>query len=76
MRKGIIMIPRMNRREKYLGLTLFLSVASGSGLTRSAVNRDQTCASRVDKSKMRLGGSDDNKQDGSAHNIESILETQ
>ena len=52
----------------------FLSVASGSGLTRSAVNRDPTCAPRVDKSKTRLGGSDGNKQDGSAHNIESILD--
>jgi hypothetical protein len=45
----------------------------GSGLTRSAVNRDPTCVPRVDKSKTRLGGSDGNIQDGSAHNIESIL---
>jgi hypothetical protein len=52
----------------------FLSVASDSGLTRSVVNRDPTCASRVDKSITRLGGSDGNKQDGSAHNIESILD--
>ena len=51
----------------------FFSVASGSGLTRPAINRDPTCAPRVDKSKTRLGGNDDNIQDGSAHNIESIL---
>ena len=36
----------------------FVSVALGSGLTRSAVNSDPTCVPRVDKSKTRLGGSD------------------